>query len=176
MRAYHDAFSKYGIKVAQILLTNDVFSNNNRYLNLKKTFHKLFEFGVIPIINENDAISVDEIGVTFGDNDKLSALVATKIDTDILIILTDIDGLYDKNPKISKDGKLVRIVSKITKEIEQAAGGSGSKFSVGGMETKIKAAKLCMEYGCDMIICNGKKDNVLHKALNGKEGTLFKGK
>ena len=153
MGAYHDAFSKYGIKV-----------------------DKLLELGVIPIINENDPISVDEIGATFGDNDKLSALVASKVNANLLIMLSDIDGLYDKNPKTNRDAKLIKEVSVITKDIERAAGKSGSSFAIGGMASKIKAAKIAMDSGCNMIICNGRKENILAKAIEGKEGTLFKTK
>ncbi len=176
MRAYHDAFSKHNLKVAQILLTYEDFSNRSRYLHLRNALNKLLELKVIPIINENDPISVDEIGATFGDNDKLSALVASKVNANLLIILTDIDGLYDKNPKTNKDAKLIRVVDNITKDIEKAAGKSGSEFSIGGMLTKIKAAKIALDSGCNMIICNGKKDNVLAKAIEGKEGTLFTSK
>jgi len=172
MKAYHDAFAKSKIKVAQILLTYEDFSNHKRYLNLKKAIDKLLSFGVIPIINENDPISVDEIGITFGDNDKLSALVAAKVNADILIMLSDIDGLYDKDPK-NKDARLIKKVTNITKDIEKAAGKSGSAFSIGGMKTKIAAAKMIMDSGCDMVICNGKKKNVLKKAILCKEGTLF---
>lgn len=173
MRAYHDGFAKYKMKVAQILLTYEDFSNRKRYLNLRKAINKLLELGVIPIINENDPISVDEIGATFGDNDKLSALVASKVNADILIILSDIDGLYDKNPKTNKDAKLIRTITTITKDIEMAAGKSGSAFAIGGMITKIKAAKITLDSGCNLIICNGKKTGILKKALEGKEGTLF---
>ncbi len=173
MGAYHDAFANYKIKVAQILLTYEDFSNRNRYLNLRNAINKLLELGVIPIVNENDPISVDEIGATFGDNDKLSALVASKVNADLLIMLSDIDGLYDKNPKTSKDAKLIKVVRDITKEIEKAAGKSGSLFAIGGMITKIKAAKIAMDSGCDMIICNGRKNDILNKALKGEEGTLF---
>lgn len=173
MRAYHDAFFRYNIKVAQILLTYEDFSNRKRYLHLRNALNKLLELNVIPIINENDPISVDEIGATFGDNDKLSALVASKVNADLLVMLSDIDGLYDKNPKTNKDAKLIRRVTNITKDIEKAAGKSGSLFAIGGMATKIKAAKMVMDSGCDMVICNGKKKDILAKAISGKEGTLF---
>ncbi len=173
MRAYHDAFSRYSIKVAQILLTYEDFSNRNRYLNLRKAINKLLELHVVPIINENDPISVDEIGATFGDNDKLSALVAGKVNADMLIMLSDIDGLYDKNPKTSKDAKLVKNVTKITREIEMMAGKSGSVFAIGGMVSKIRAAKMAMESGCNVVVCNGRKKSILKKALAGEEGTLF---
>jgi len=173
MRAYHNAFSKYKIKVAQILLTYTDFSNRVRYLHLRKAINKLLSLGVIPIINENDPISVDEIGTTFGDNDKLSALVGGKVNADLLVMLSDIDGLYDKNPKTNKDVKLIKTVETITKEIERAAGKSGSTFSVGGMISKIKAAKIAMDSGCDVIICNGKKRDIIARAIARKEGTLF---
>ncbi|MFH2028032.1 MAG: glutamate 5-kinase [Nanoarchaeota archaeon] len=173
MGAYKEAFSRYKITVAQILLTYEDFSNRKRYLNLKKAINRLLDLNVIPIINENDPISVDEIGTTFGDNDKLSALVASKVGADHLIMLTDVDGLYDKNPKTNKDAKLIRIVENITKDIENAAGKSGSMFSIGGMITKIKAAKIAMDSGCNIIICNGKKKDILEKALKNQEGTLF---
>jgi len=173
MRAYSDAFSKHKVNVGQILLTYEDFSNRKRYLNLRNAIDKLLELNVIPIINENDPISVDEIGATFGDNDKLSALVASKVNADLLIIMSDIDGLHDKNPKTNKDARLIREVSSITKEIERAAGKSGSMFAVGGMVTKIKAAKIALDSGCDMIICNGRKKGVLSKAMLHKEGTLF---
>lgn len=173
MRAYNDAFSKYNIKVAQILLTYEDFSNRKRYIHLRNALNKLLELNVIPIINENDPVSVDEIGATFGDNDKLSALVASKVNADLLIILSDIDGLYDKNPKTNKDAKLIREVTNITRDIEKAAGKSGSLFAIGGMVTKIKAAKIVMESGYNMIICNGKKHDILSKAIKGQEGTLF---
>lgn len=176
MRAYHDTFSRHGVKVAQLLLTYEDFSNRKRYLNLRNALNKLLELGVIPIINENDPVSVDEIGVTFGDNDKLSALVASKMNADLLVILTDIDGLYDKNPNTNKDAKLIRRVDKITQEIEKAAGKAGSAFSIGGMATKIKAAKIAMESGCDVVICDGRKENILAKAISGGEGTLFSAK
>jgi len=173
MRAYHDAFSKYKIVVSQILLTYEDFSNRKTYLNLRKAINKLLELNVIPIINENDPISVDEIGATFGDNDKLSALVASKVNANLLIMLSDIDGLYNKNPKNNKDAKLIKKVTNITKDIEKAAGKSGSAFSIGGMITKIKAAKIAMESGCNIVICNGGKKDILKKAIGGKEGTLF---
>jgi len=176
MKAYHDAFLKYNVRVAQILLTYEDFSNSKRYLNLKKAINKLISLKVIPVINENDVISVDEIGITFGDNDKLSALVASKMNADLLIMLTDVDGLYDKNPRDNKGAKLIKKVDKITKDIENAAGKSGSAFAVGGMMAKVKAAKMAMDSGCDVVICNGKKQDVLSRAISGKEGTLFKAK
>ncbi|MBW2989934.1 glutamate 5-kinase [Candidatus Woesearchaeota archaeon] len=175
MGAYHEAFSKHKVKVAQILVTYEDFSDRKRYLNLRNTINKLMELKVIPVINENDALSVEEIGHSLGDNDKLSALVASKINADLLIMLSDIEGLYDRNPKTNRDAKLIRSVTRITREIEKSAGRSGSEFSIGGMATKINAAKIAIDSGFDMVICNGKKDNIISKAISGKEGTLFLG-
>jgi|TARA_B100001971_G_C18170025_1_gene526537 glutamate 5-kinase len=173
MRHYHDAFSQHNINVAQILVTYEDFSDRNKYLNLRNTINKLLELNVIPIINENDPISTKEIGTNFGDNDKMSALVASKVNADTLLMLSDIDGLYDKNPKTNKDAKLIRNVTKITKEIEKAAGKSGSAFAIGGMLTKIKAAKIAMQSGFEMVIANGTKKEAIKNALTGQAGTHF---
>ena len=130
-------------------------------------------WGVIPIINENDPISTKEIGSSFGDNDRLSALVACKIDADLLVILTDIDGLYDNNPKTHKEAKLVKVVSAITADIERAAGKSGSELAIGGMSAKIQAAKIVMDAGIPLVIANGMKKDILSKAIFSQEGTCF---
>lgn len=174
MLAYRDAFKKYGKSVGQILLTYGAFSDRERYLSLRKTIDELFQMGVVPIINENDVISTDEIEESFGDNDKLSALVASKIDADLLIMLTDVDGLYDRNPSADKGAKLIRTVDEITKDIERIAGARRSVRSVGGMKTKITAAKMAMQSGCYMVIANGRLDNVVTRIAKGEEiGTLF---
>ena len=173
MRHYHDAFKQKNINVAQILVTYEDFSDRNKYLNLRNTINKLLELKVIPIINENDPISTKEIGTTFGDNDKMSALVASKINADTLLMLSDIDGLFNKNPKTNKDAQLIRTVNKITKEIEKAAGKSGSAFAIGGMTTKIKAAKIAMQSGFQMIIARGTKKDIIKAALTNKAGTHF---
>tara|TARA_Y100000310_G_scaffold344457_1_gene457323 strand:- start:1682 stop:2725 length:1044 start_codon:yes stop_codon:yes gene_type:complete len=173
MRHYHDSFKQHNINVAQILVTYEDFSERNKYLNLRNTINKLLELNVIPIINENDPISTKEIGTSFGDNDKMSALVASKTNADTLLMLSDIDGLYNKNPKTNKDAQLIRNVTKITKEIEKAAGKSGSAFAIGGMLTKIKAAKIAMDSGFHMIIANGKKKDIIKQALTNTAGTHF---
>jgi glutamate 5-kinase len=174
MLAYRDAFSKHGKSVGQILLTYGAFSERARYMNLRKAFDELFRMGVVPVVNENDVISTDEIEESFGDNDKLSALVASKIDADMLIMLTDVDGLYDRNPSADKNAKLISTVDEITKDIERIAGASRSARSVGGMKTKITAAKIAMQSGCYMVIANGRLDNAALRIVKGEEiGTLF---
>jgi len=172
LHMYEKIFSEYGKVVAQILLTREDFSQRSRFLNARNTFFTLFEQGVIPIVNENDAIVVDEI--KFGDNDNLSAMVASLVDADLLIILSDIDGLYDSNPKNNPNAKLIYNVEKITGEIEASAGGEGSDLGTGGMITKINAAKVASASGIPMLILNGSIDNIINDTLEGKEvGTLF---
>jgi glutamate 5-kinase len=177
MMAWRDAFRKYGKCVGQVLLTYGAFSERARYLNLKKTMDELFRLDAIPIVNENDVIATDEIAVGFGDNDKLSALVASKMDADLLILLTDVDGLFDRNPDADKDAKLIGLVDEITKDIERMAGSKKDDRSVGGMRTKIGAAKIAMASGCNMVIANGRLDNVIVRVVRGEDiGTLFTAK
>jgi glutamate 5-kinase len=173
MSIYNRHFSRYNTKTAQILLTYDAFSNRRTYLNLKNSMETLLRLGVIPIVNENDPISIDEIGPSFGDNDMLSALVASKIEADLLLVLTTVDGLYDKDPMRSRDAKLVKEVIQIDKKIERM-GGKSKMLGIGGMSTKIEAAKIATSAGINFIIANGKKPNVIIDIVSGKEiGTLF---
>ncbi|OPY31367.1 MAG: Isopentenyl phosphate kinase [Methanomassiliicoccales archaeon PtaU1.Bin124] len=174
MMAYRDTFKRHGRSVGQVLLTYGAFSDRIRYLNLKKAVDEMFALKVIPIVNENDVIATDEIAEIFGDNDKLSALVASKMDADLLILLTDVDGLYDRNPVADKDARLIPTVDEITKEIEHIAGGRKNERSTGGMKTKINAAKVSMESGCNMVIANGQVKDVILRVVEGEElGTLF---
>jgi glutamate 5-kinase len=174
MLAYRDAFSNHGKCVGQVLLTYGAFSDRIRYLNLRKTIDELFRLGVVPVVNENDVISTDEIQEVFGDNDKLSALMASKIDADLLLILTDVAGLYDRNPEMDPAARLIGTVDEITKDIERIAGGRKNERSVGGMRTKITAAKIAMRSGCNMVIASGRVENVIIRIVNGEEiGTLF---
>jgi glutamate 5-kinase len=174
MQQWCDSFAKHNLKVAQILLTYESFSNRLTYLNLRNSISTLLSYGVIPIINENDSTSVNEIEATFGDNDKLSAMLASKMEADLLIILSDIDGLYDKNPKRNDNAKLLSLVEEITPEIESYGGSPTSMKGVGGMRTKIEAAKICYMAGCYMIITNSATGNVITKVLAGENiGTLF---
>ena len=175
LHMYEKIFSEYGKTIAQILLTKEDMSSKIRYENAQNTFLALFKLGAVPIVNENDAIVVDEI--KFGDNDTLSAIVSKLIGADLLIILSDIDGLYTSNPSINPDAKLVSYVKKITKTIEATAGDSSSKLGTGGMITKIKAAKISVASGCHMVIANGKNLNVLFDVIEGNvTGTFFQGK
>ncbi|MHC4987779.1 MAG: glutamate 5-kinase [Planctomycetota bacterium] len=174
MHAYHEAFSAVGLTVSQVLLTAEVLDKRKTYLNLKNAIEGLLKLGAVPILNENDCVSTAEIGTAFGDNDKLSALVASKIDADLLIMLTDIDAMYDKNPHKYPDAKPIRVIPEITDEIVKAAGTKGSTHSTGGMKTKLAAAKITATAGCRMILVNGAETNVIRRVIEGEEiGTLF---
>ena len=172
MEAYENAFRKGRLSIAQILLTKDDFINRNRYVNAKNTFAALFDKGVVPIINENDTVAVEEI--KFGDNDNLSAMVATLIEADILVVLSDVDGLYSDNPAHNSRAELVRIVEKVTPQIEHYARESKNELSTGGMVTKIQAAKRCVKAGIAMIIANGKNPHAIDEIFGGEfRGTVF---
>ena len=174
IETWRTAFHKYCLQVAQILITYEAFSNRRTYINLRNSMTILAKHGIIPIINENDPISVHEIESTFGDNDKLSALVAANTDTTLLILLTDVDGLYNKNPR-HKDAKLISEVSEITPAIERIGGEPGSWRTKGGMKSKIEAAKIAMRSNCAMVIANAREKNVITRIVEGEEiGTLFK--
>jgi len=174
MQEWMMAFKKHDLKVAQILLTYEAFSNRMTYLNLRNSISALLEAGVVPIINENDPICVHEIEATFGDNDKLSAMVASKVEAQLLILLSDIDGLYNKNPKKNEDAKLISTVEKITPEIESYGGSPTSSKGVGGMRTKIEAAKITSIAGCHMVIANSAIEDVVIRVTGGENiGTLF---
>jgi glutamate 5-kinase len=174
MAEYKKAFSQFGITVAQVLLTAEVLSNRKTYLNLRNAIEKLLELSVVPILNENDSISTAEIGTAFGDNDKLSALVASKIDADLLIILSDIDALYDKNPREYPDARPIHTVFEITADILASAGGKGSIYSTGGMKTKLEAAKIASNAGCRIVLADGREKDIIGRIIAGEEiGTIF---
>ncbi|WP_330396854.1 glutamate 5-kinase [Anaeromicrobium sediminis] len=172
LHMYSKFFSEYGKITGQILLTRDDMADRNRFLNASNTFTALLDKGVIPVVNENDATVVDEI--KFGDNDTLSAMVASLVNADLLVLLTDIDGLYDSNPKENKDAKRIEYVGKIDESIDHMAKGAGSKLGTGGMITKIKACKIASFSGVCTVIANGSEDNILNKIMDGEEvGTFF---
>jgi len=174
MQEYRKAFSRYKVVIAQVLLTAEVLNNRKTYLNLRNSVETLLELGVVPVLNENDSVSTEEIGTTFGDNDKLSALAASKIDADLLVMLSDIDALYDKDPKKYKDAKPVQAVFEITDAIIRSAGKRGSKHATGGMKTKIEAAKIASNAGCRIVLADGRVKNVIGRILAGQEiGTVF---
>ena len=171
MSTYDRYFANYDQIIAQVLLTHEAFFNRQRYLNLRNTLVTLLKSGIIPIINENDTVAVDEIKL--GDNDNLSALVASNLDADLLIILSDVDGLFTSNPKRSKKAELISVVDEITPEIERIAE-TGGKTGVGGMKTKIQAAKVTMKAGIPLVIANGSEENILIRIIEGERvGTLF---
>lgn len=172
MQIYEKLFGEYGVVVAQVLLTKDVVDEEKKMLNVKNTFEYLFKYGAIPIVNENDVVAIEEL--EFGDNDTLSAYVATIIGADLLIILSDIDGLYSCDPRIDKRAELIKEVFEIDSYIESIAGGAGTLNSTGGMQTKIEAAKIAMQHGIPMVIANGENPSIVKEILEGKEiGTLF---
>ncbi len=172
MRVYSNAFGKHGIYVAQILLTMSDLTDRKRFLNIRNTLTTLMEWGVIPVINENDTVAVDEI--KFGDNDQLAAMIANITETHLLINLTNTDGLYDRNPNRSKKAKVIPIVSEISDVIEQAATDETSDVGSGGMKSKVLAAKKVTAFGIPYIIAAGKEKGILRDLCAGKErGTLF---
>lgn len=174
MHQYKDSFGEYGISIAQVLVTREVFSNRTTFLNLRNSVETLLTLGIIPIFNENDSVSTDEIGSAFGDNDRLSAMIASKVDADLLIILTDIDGLYSGDPRKDLKASLISSVDEITDEILAYAGSEGSEFSTGGMKTKLQAVSIAANAGCKTILAHGGKKNILQRLIDGDdEGTVF---
>lgn len=172
MGIYEKYFSEYNNNIAQILLTRDIFENKEKFVNAQNTMLKLLEMGVIPIVNENDTVSTEEL--EFSDNDTLSAYVCKLVEGELLIILSDINGMYTKDPNKFSDAKIIDEINKITTEIENSAGGSASELGTGGMYTKISCAKMIMKNNASMIIASGKDFKDLLKILNGEKiGTLF---
>ena len=172
MWMYEKTFGSHGNKVAQVLLTREDLSNRTRFLNARNTLQTLLDHDVIPIINENDTVSVDEI--KFGDNDNLSGMVVHLADADLLIILSDIDGLYTADPKVVPSAELIPLVEKISAEVERGAGDARTPVGTGGMRSKIMTAKKVGSYGVPMVIVNGKKNGVLLALFEGRDaGTLF---
>ena len=172
MYTYDRLFQKYHHTVAQILLTGSDFKHDDRYHNFQNTLGRLLELEVLPIINENDTIATEEIKV--GDNDTLSAMVAASVGADCLVLLSDIDGLYTADPHKCADAKLIHNVDELTPEIMALAGDAGSALGTGGMKTKLHAAELCCDAGCEMVILNGAEPNLLYDLFEGKQvGTRF---
>lgn len=175
MNVFLRAFAEYGYSIGQILLTRMVETDITMNKNAKNTLSRLMDMNVIPIVNENDTISTFEIN--FGDNDTLSAVVAKLVDADLLLLLSDIDGLYTDDPRINKDAKLLKEVSVIDEKLKSMGKDTYSKVGTGGMATKINAANLCMEKGIDTVIANSKDLKNIRKIIRGEEvGTIFRGK
>lgn len=172
MDIYEKLFARHELIIAQILLTKENSLRHKHYTNCRNVLQELLRMGVIPVINENDAVAADELKI--GDNDNLSAVVAALVDADALIILSDIEGLYTANPQTDKEAVLIKTVSKITRTIEDRAGGAGSGVGTGGMRTKIQAARVAVNAGVTMVIASGAKEGILRDILNGEErGTVF---
>ncbi|MBK5246210.1 MAG: glutamate 5-kinase [Peptostreptococcaceae bacterium] len=175
MMAYKNLFADYDLHVAQLLLTREDFNDNTRTLNIRNTLFTLIDEGVVPIINENDTVSVEEIKI--GDNDALSALTANLWNADLLILLSDIDGLYDKDPKTNKDARLIEEIHGTERLNEQIDVRGKSPFGTGGISTKIEAARQVNAYGIPMVLLNGKKAGIILDVMRKKEaGTVFLGK
>jgi glutamate 5-kinase len=175
MYVYDRLFSEYSHVVAQILLTGEDLRDDNRHKNFINTIFRLLELGALPIINENDTVATEEVSV--GDNDTLGALVAESIRADLLVILSDIDGLYSDNPRLDPTAELIPVVTELTSEILASAGEKGSSLATGGMATKLNAASICMKAGTDMIILNGAQPAILYDVIEGKPvGTRFIGR
>lgn len=175
MYTYDKLFSEHNHTVAQILLTGDDVKDNTRHENFKNTINRLLELNVLPIINENDTVSTVEISV--GDNDTLAAIVSATIGADLLVLLSDIDGLYSADPRKDESAVLIPTVAEITDEIKALGGGKGSSLGTGGMHTKLNAAEICTNNSIDMIITNGANPEVLYDIADGKQvGTRFIGK
>lgn len=178
MHIYSKFFSEYGHIVGQILLTRDVVEEDHTRRNVVNTFETLLRYGIIPVVNENDSVSIDEIEYgekrEFGDNDTLSAIVAVLVGADVLIILSDIDGFYDSDPKRNSGSHLLPLIREITPEIENCAGGAGSRRGTGGMVTKLSAARLANSNGIDMVLASGFEPGIIMDIIGGKKvGTLF---
>lgn len=172
MHTYEKLFAEYGQVVAQVLLTRADSVNRKHYANSRNTLLTLLDMGVIPVINENDAVSIDELKI--GDNDTLSAMVASIVDADLLIILSDVEGVYTANPQENPAAVLIPEITEISPEIEALAGGAGSLRGTGGMQTKIQAAKIAVNSGVAMVIASGAKDGVVRAVLSGEHiGTIF---
>ena len=175
MHAYGSLFAAYGKMAGQVLLTRENSLRHHQYTNSRNALKAMLDMGVLPVVNENDAVAVDEVKI--GDNDTLSATVATLVDADVLILLSDVDGLYTANPQRDKTARLISEVREITPAIEALAGDAGSSAGTGGMKTKIEAAKMAMSAGVTMVIARGDEDGVIRAILHGEAvGTLFPAK
>lgn len=176
MYIYDKLFSEYNHTVGQILLTGDDVKDEERHRNFKNTIYRLLELGAIPVVNENDSVATDEIVI--GDNDTLGAIVAESVNADMVVILTDTDGLYTADPRKDKTAKLLSVVEEVTEEIFGLGDGSGTKLGTGGMKTKISAAEIANNAGIDLYVVSGERPSVLYDIVEGKKfiGTKFCGK
>lgn len=175
MYTYDRLFGEHNHTVAQMLLTAGNLTDENQHANFNNTLQKLLELNVIPIINENDTVTTKELVI--GDNDTLAAIVAESVNADLLVLLSDIDGVFTADPRLDATAQLIPVIDEITPDIEALAGGSGTNVGTGGMATKIEAAKIAMQAGCDMVIANGTDPSILYDIVDGKPvGTRFIGR
>jgi glutamate 5-kinase len=169
---YAAAFARHGATIGQVLLTRHDTGNRESFLHARDTFERLIELGAVPVVNENDTVAVDEI--RFGDNDTLAALVATMVGADLVVLLSDIEGLYDSDPRVSAEARLLDEVAELTDDLVAAAGGAGTEGGSGGMATKVEAARVLMKAGIEMIVCDGRRADVVIDAARGAScGTVF---
>jgi len=174
MQQWRKSFARHGVETAQVLVTADVLNNRKTYLNLRNAIEKLLALSVVPVLNENDSVSTEEIGSAFGDNDTLSALIASKLDADLLIMLSDIDGLYDKDPRKFPGAVLVDTVYDITDRLLRTASGPGSRYGRGGMKTKLQAARIASGAGCSVVLAGGRQRSIISRIMSGSAvGTVF---
>ena len=173
MYLYDNLFSEYSITVAQLLLTKYILLEDRRK-NVENALERLISQGVIPVVNENDTVAIDELELEMGENDSLAAVVATIANADLLIIMSDIDGLYDSDPRQNPDAKMIPVVREISEDIHAVAGGAGTKFGTGGMATKIHAVEIAYESDIDVVLMNGQHPKKLYELFEDKPvGTLF---
>ncbi|HHW43615.1 MAG TPA: glutamate 5-kinase, partial [Desulfotomaculum sp.] len=169
---YEKFFAEYGVTVGQVLLTREDFSDRRRFLNARNTLYTLLRLGVVPVINENDTVAVEEIKL--GDNDNLAALVSTLVDADLLILLSDIDGLYEADPRRCREARLIDQVREITPELEKCAGGAGTSLGTGGIVTKLQAARIAMHSGIITVLARSTEPDVVRRVVSGESlGTIF---
>ena len=174
MQTYQELFASHGVQVAQALLTIADLSNRKAYLNVRNTLQGLLDLGVVPVLNENDVVAVDEIGEVFGDNDRLSALTANLVDADLLLVLTDIDGLYTADPRTDPSATLIEQVDRVDDRVEAVAGRALRPWARGGMPTKLEAARLVTTSGIPMVMCHGRAEDAVLRAVDGDRiGTYF---
>jgi len=174
MEHWRKALEKQGITAAQILLSRESFDDRRSYLNLRNAVESLLNLGAVPVLNENDSVSTSEIGDVFGDNDALSAHIASKLDAGLLVLLTDIDALYDQDPRFHPEAEALKVVTEITDSIRSSAGIAGSEHATGGMITKIQAVEVASRAGCRTVLADGREKNILTRIFDGEEiGTLF---
>jgi glutamate 5-kinase len=174
MQVYREAFASYGIIAAQALITREALDGRSSYVRLRNAVERLLELGVVPVFNENDSVATAEIGTAFGDNDQLSALVASKVDAGLLILLSDVDGYYDRDPRHHSNAEKRDVVELVGTEMIEAAGKPGSALGTGGMATKLKAVRIAADGGCRVVLAHGREPDVLRRIIVGDSvGTVF---